>query len=160
MPFLALSIGVDDVYVMLGAWQDTSRLLSPEKRMALALEEAGSAITVTSLTSVLSFLIGTFSSTPAIAIFCKFIALAIAFDWCYQLTFFAGVMVLGARRETAGYHCIFVWKRCSKSEIEKAKQPDAISPMRHFFENVFAPRLCKPHVRILTVSDNRIERQR
>ncbi|KHJ94057.1 hypothetical protein OESDEN_06018 [Oesophagostomum dentatum] len=41
MPFIALAIGVDDVYVMLGAWQDTRRTLSPEKRMALALEEAG-----------------------------------------------------------------------------------------------------------------------
>ncbi|VDN35117.1 unnamed protein product [Cylicostephanus goldi] len=28
-------------------------------------------------------------------------------------------MVLGARREAAGYHCIMVWKRCDKSEIEK-----------------------------------------
>ncbi|ETN85615.1 patched family protein [Necator americanus] len=119
MPFIALAIGVDDVYVMLGAWQDTRRTLSPEKRMALALEEAGSAISVTSITSILSFGIGSFSSTPAISIFCKFIMVAVAFDWFYQLTFFAAVMVLGARREAAGYHCIFVWKRCEKSEIEK-----------------------------------------
>uniref|UniRef100_A0AC34F415 SSD domain-containing protein n=2 Tax=Panagrolaimus sp. ES5 TaxID=591445 RepID=A0AC34F415_9BILA len=80
MPFLAFTIGVDDTYVMLGAWQDTKRNLPPEKRMALALEEAGSAISVTSLTSVISFGIGTFSTTPAISIFCKFIAVAIAFD--------------------------------------------------------------------------------
>jgi len=46
VPFLAFAIGVDDTYVMLGAWQDTKRNLSPEKRMALSLEEAGSAITV------------------------------------------------------------------------------------------------------------------
>ncbi|PIO71861.1 patched family protein [Teladorsagia circumcincta] len=119
MPFIALAIGVDDVYVMLGAWQDTRRTLAPEKRMALALEEAGSAISVTSITSILSFGIGSFSSTPAISIFCKFIMVAVAFDWFYQLTFFAAVMVLGARREAAGYHCIFVWKRCDKAEREK-----------------------------------------
>lgn len=41
MPFLAFAIGVDDTYVMLGAWQDTKRSLSPDKRMAMALEEAG-----------------------------------------------------------------------------------------------------------------------
>ncbi|VDM76278.1 unnamed protein product [Strongylus vulgaris] len=85
MPFIALAIGVDDVYVMLGAWQDTRRTLSPDKRMALALEEAGSAISVTSITSILSFGIGSFSSTPAISIFCKFIMVAVAFDWFYQI---------------------------------------------------------------------------
>ncbi|KJH44363.1 patched family protein [Dictyocaulus viviparus] len=151
MPFIALAIGVDDVYVMLGALQDTSRLLPPEKRMALALEEAGSAISVTSITSILSFGIGSFSSTPAISIFCKFIMVAVAFDWLYQLTFFAAVMVLGVKREAAGYHCIFVWKRCEKAEIEKAKTPDATSPTKNFFCNVYAPFLCLPATRIIIV---------
>ncbi|KAJ1363328.1 hypothetical protein KIN20_023173 [Parelaphostrongylus tenuis] len=151
MPFIALAIGVDDVYVMLGAWQDTNRMLSPEKRMALALEEAGSAISVTSITSILSFGIGSFSSTPAISIFCKFIMVAVAFDWFYQLTFFAAVMVLGARREAAGYHCIFVWRRCEKAEIEKAKTPDALSPTKHFFCDIFASFLCLPATRVVIV---------
>lgn len=55
--------------------------------MAQTLEEAGSAISVTSLTSILSFGIGTFSSTPAISIFCKFITVAIFFDYIYQVCF-------------------------------------------------------------------------
>ncbi|CAD6189578.1 unnamed protein product [Caenorhabditis auriculariae] len=148
MPFIALAIGVDDVYVMLGAWQDTKRSLPPEKRMALALSEAGSAISVTSLTSIFSFGIGTYSSTPAIAIFCRFVCVAVMFDWFYQLTFFTGVMALGARREAAGYHCIFVWKRCDREEIEKAKSPLAISPTRYFFEEIFAPFICNPFTRI------------
>jgi predicted RND superfamily exporter protein len=88
MPFLAFAIGVDDIYVMLGAWQDTKRNLPPEKRMAQTLEEAGSAISVTSLTSMLSFGIGTFSSTPAISIFCKFITVAIFFDYLYHVSFY------------------------------------------------------------------------
>ncbi|CAK5120373.1 unnamed protein product [Meloidogyne enterolobii] len=119
VPFLAFAIGVDDTYVMLGAWQDTKRNLSPEKRMALSLEEAGSAITVTSLTSFLSFGIGTFSATPAISIFCKFIAIAVLFDYIYQITFFAAVMALGGRREDAGHHCVFLWRRMPKEQICK-----------------------------------------
>ncbi|CAB3398663.1 unnamed protein product [Caenorhabditis bovis] len=149
MPFIALIIGVDDVYVMLGAWQDTKRNLPPEKRMALALAEAGSAITVTSITSVLSFGIGTFSTTPAIAIFCRFICVAIMFDWFYQLTFFAAVMAMGAKREAAGYHCVFVWKRCDREEILKGKSEQVVSPTRYFFENIFSPFICHPIVRII-----------
>nr|CAD2161183.1 unnamed protein product [Meloidogyne enterolobii] len=148
VPFLAFAIGVDDTYVMLGAWQDTKRNLSPEKRMALSLEEAGSAITVTSLTSFLSFGIGTFSATPAISIFCKFIAIAVLFDYIYQITFFAAVMALGGRREAAGHHCVFLWRRMPKEQICKAKSTNFISPTHYFFSNILAPFLCHPVTRL------------
>jgi patched domain-containing protein len=132
VPFLAFAIGVDDTYVMLAAWQDTKRNQCPERRMALSLEEAGSAITVTSLTSFLSFGIGTFSATPAISIFCKFIAVAVLFDWLYQITFFAAVMALGGRREAAGHHCIFVWRRMPKEQICKVSSPKMAFLRRKF----------------------------
>uniref|UniRef100_A0A7E4VIC3 SSD domain-containing protein n=1 Tax=Panagrellus redivivus TaxID=6233 RepID=A0A7E4VIC3_PANRE len=148
MPFLAFAIGVDDTYVMLGAWQDTKRTLSPEKRMALALEEAGTAISVTSITSILSFGIGTFSTTPAISIFCKFIALAVVFDWLYQLTFFAAIMAMGGQREAAGYHCIFVWQQQPVSEVAKTKRTDFVSPTHNLFANYLAPFICHPLTRI------------
>lgn len=151
MPFIAFAIGVDDTYVMLGAWQDTKRNMSPEKRMALALEEAGSAISVTSITSILSFGIGTFSTTPAISIFCKFIAIAVAFDWLYQLTLFAGVMALGGKREAAGYHCIFVWRKMPKEQIALSKSTTFISPTRDLFANKISPLLCKPITRIIFI---------
>ncbi|KAL3105599.1 hypothetical protein niasHT_021702 [Heterodera trifolii] len=142
VPFLAFAIGVDDTYVMLGAWHDTKRNQCPERRMALSLEEAGSAITVTSLTSFMSFGIGSFSSTPAISIFCKFIATAILFDYIYQVTFFAAVMALGGRREAAGHHSLFVWRRMSKEDICKAKSTNFVSPTYHIFANILAPFLC------------------
>ncbi|CAD5234266.1 unnamed protein product [Bursaphelenchus xylophilus] len=148
MPFLAFAIGVDDTYVMLGAWQDTKRNLPPEKRMALSLEEAGTAISVTSLTSILSFGIGTFSTTPAISIFCKFIAVAVFFDYLYQITFFAAVMALGGRREAAGYHCVFVWRKMGKDAIARAKATNFTSPTHNLFANYLAPFLCKSYTRL------------
>lgn len=142
VPFLAFAIGVDDTYVMLGAWQDTKRSLEPEKRMALTLEEAGSAITVTSITSFLSFGIGTFSATPAISIFCKYIAFAILFDYIYQITFFAAVMSLGGRREADGRHCVFFWRQMPNDEICRVRSSEFQSPTHNFFANWLAPFLC------------------
>lgn len=42
--------GVDDAFLMLGAWRTTDRHLSVEKRMALTMSDAGLSITVTSVT--------------------------------------------------------------------------------------------------------------
>uniref|UniRef100_A0A0R3RG29 SSD domain-containing protein n=1 Tax=Elaeophora elaphi TaxID=1147741 RepID=A0A0R3RG29_9BILA len=151
MPFLALAIGVDDTYIMLGAWQDTRRTLPPSKRMALSLQEAGSAITVTSITSMLSFGIGSFSTTPAISIFCRFIAMAIIFDWFYQVTFFAGVMALGGKREAVGYHCIFVWKKMSEEIVAESKQNSVLSITHTLFANYIAPFLCHKITRIILI---------
>uniref|UniRef100_A0A8R1XVE9 SSD domain-containing protein n=1 Tax=Onchocerca volvulus TaxID=6282 RepID=A0A8R1XVE9_ONCVO len=151
MPFLALAIGVDDTYVMLGAWQDTRRTLPPSKRMALSLQEAGSAITVTSITSMLSFGIGSFSTTPATSIFCRFIAMAIIFDWFYQVTFFAGVMALGGKREAVGNHCIFVWKKMPKEIVEKSKQTTVSSITHVLFADHIAPFLCHKITRIILI---------
>ncbi|VDN01759.1 unnamed protein product [Thelazia callipaeda] len=148
MPFLALAIGVDDTYVMLGAWQDTKRILPSSKRMALTLQEAGSAITVTSVTSLMSFGIGSFSTTPAISIFCKFIAMAIIFDWFYQVTLFAGIMVLGGKREAAGYHCVFVWKKMPQEVIEQSRQRHSQSTMHKLFSQHIAPFLCHKITRV------------
>ncbi|MFH4978057.1 hypothetical protein AB6A40_004766 [Gnathostoma spinigerum] len=151
MPFLALAIGVDDTYVMLGAWQDTPKTLPSSKRMALSLQEAGSAITVTSVTSMLSFGIGAFSSTPAISIFCAFIAAAIIFDWFFQVTFFAAVMAIGGRREAAGYHCVMVWKKLPDKDIlQLTKRNDNYtSPTHNIFANYIAPFLCAKSTRII-----------
>ncbi|KAI6173560.1 Patched domain-containing protein 3 [Aphelenchoides besseyi] len=110
MPFLAFAIGVDDIYVMLGAWQDTKRTLPPEKRMAQSLEEAGSAITI---------------------------------------TLFAAIMSLGGRREAAGYHCIFVWRKMSKEDACKAKQDNTVSMTHNLFANILAPFLCKKSTRVV-----------
>ncbi|EJW75405.1 hypothetical protein WUBG_13688, partial [Wuchereria bancrofti] len=50
MPFLILAVGVDDAFLMLGAWRTTNRRLLIEERMALTMSDAGLSITVTSVT--------------------------------------------------------------------------------------------------------------
>lgn len=58
-----MGLGVDDTFVMMASWEE---VISHEKnrkrplyeRIALALSHAGAAITVTSLTDVVAFVIG------------------------------------------------------------------------------------------------------
>lgn len=66
LPFLLLGIGVDDMFVIVNSYDNTPAHLPVPERVALALAESGSSVTVTSLTDVLAFFIGSFTSLPAL----------------------------------------------------------------------------------------------
>lgn len=59
--FLVLSVGIDDIFIIMRAWDRTDTRISVQERMALALEDAGPSITISSLTNVMSFAIGAVS---------------------------------------------------------------------------------------------------
>lgn len=52
MPFLALSIGVDDSMLLLSAWRETSPKETVEKRIELTLRHSGVAILITSIVTI------------------------------------------------------------------------------------------------------------
>lgn len=75
LPFLLMGLGVDDTFVMMAAWEEVvshekNRNRPVAERVALALSHAGAAITVTSLTDVVAFIIGasTVSSSQQLCI--------------------------------------------------------------------------------------------
>ena len=59
---------------------------------------AGPSITLTSITSVASLVMGTLSSWPAVSFFCGHAALAIAFTYLLQISFFLSILYLYERR--------------------------------------------------------------
>lgn len=68
VPFLILAIGVDDACIFLHAWQIADSQKSARDKLGYAMAEAGPAMTITSLTNLISFTVGMFSSTPAIRV--------------------------------------------------------------------------------------------
>ncbi|XP_078674233.1 patched domain-containing protein 3-like [Branchiostoma floridae x Branchiostoma belcheri] len=106
IPFLLLGIGVDDMFVMIAAWRKCDVRLPVEERMGRAMSDAGVSITITSLTDCLAFTAGITSVFPSVRTFCTYAAVGVAFDFLYQITFFAAFMSLTGRRERANRHCL------------------------------------------------------
>jgi len=107
LPFVLLGIGVDDVFVIVNAFDRERGATSREfetnadliKRSASALARAGASITVTSMTDLVAFAISASSGLPALASFCGYAAVCITFLWLFASTFFTGCLVLDERRQ-------------------------------------------------------------
>uniref|UniRef100_A0A1I7RI20 SSD domain-containing protein n=2 Tax=Bursaphelenchus xylophilus TaxID=6326 RepID=A0A1I7RI20_BURXY len=113
-PFLVMAIGVDDAYLMIHSWQricskqSKKRSLAPRNvllgdslrdRIAEVMVDVGPAITITSLTNILAFGVGTFAPTPEIRLFCAGNTMAIFFDYIYQLFMYGPVIALVGKFE-------------------------------------------------------------
>uniref|UniRef100_A0A914Q133 SSD domain-containing protein n=1 Tax=Panagrolaimus davidi TaxID=227884 RepID=A0A914Q133_9BILA len=100
LPFLVCGIGVDDAFLMIHSWQRlSSHRYSIQTRLGLVYEEVGPSITITSMTNVISFGIGTFLPTPEIGRFCMTTAMAILMDYIFELTLFGPMLVFATNFE-------------------------------------------------------------
>ncbi|VDM97657.1 unnamed protein product, partial [Onchocerca ochengi] len=98
-PILVLAIGVDDAFLMINHWQQICQdeLMSKEffnsnkmerlsNRICNVLEKIGPSITITTLTNVLAFTVGVFTSVPEIQVFCLGNASAMLVAFIYQVS--------------------------------------------------------------------------
>ncbi|CDW53254.1 patched family protein [Trichuris trichiura] len=99
MPFLIVSVRIDNTFLMIAALAAADRNLSVEDRIVEAISEASVSIFLTVATDALSFGVGCITDFPAVQIFCVYTCSAIIVTFIYQLTFLFGLLVYEARRE-------------------------------------------------------------
>ncbi|XP_078656966.1 patched domain-containing protein 3-like [Branchiostoma floridae x Branchiostoma belcheri] len=144
VPFLLIGVGVDDMFVMIAAWRKCDVRLPVQERMGHAMSDAAASITITSITDCVAFAVGIISVFPSVRIFCIYAAVGVAFDYLYQITFFAAVMSLAGRRERANRHCLTccpvlpksqaqhksaAYRLCCAAGVSKQDNPNSNSPV-------------------------------
>ena len=158
LPFLLLGVGVDDMFVIVNAYDlVTTREghLDLPTRVGKTLSSAGASITVTSMTDIFAFVIGSNTSLPALRNFCYYAALGILFIFFFQVTWFVACLTLDEWRRGANRRdcacCVAVAERracCAAC----APSPDGRTRMGRWFGDALGGALTKKPVKVAVLA--------
>ncbi|XP_059343556.1 patched domain-containing protein 3 [Ammospiza nelsoni] len=169
-PFLILGVGVDDMFIMIASWEQSLRKKEKSNVKSLLAEtysEAALSVTITTLTDVLAFFIGTWTAFPSVRSFCLYTGTAFIFCYVYTLTFFGAVLVLNHKREQGNRH----WLTCMHVDVGKDQaensclynaccigsssrqpsEPEGDHPMNVFFKKYYGPFFTNKWSKVLMV---------
>lgn len=95
VPFLILAIGVDNIFIIANANKRAEAFkLSVSRQLGEALKEVGPSISTAAVCEFLAFIVGFTTNIPALQSFCLVAALAVIFDYIFQMTLFIAVLAM------------------------------------------------------------------
>ncbi|CAM9475163.1 unnamed protein product [Discosporangium mesarthrocarpum] len=128
LPFILVAIGVDDMFIIVSAYDQTPSTIPVEERVGTALARSGLSITYTSLTDFVAFMLGSTASLPAVKYFCLYAAVSILFNYILQVTAFVAILAMDSRRMEAGRWDIFCCFSSSKHSDDSNIEEAVVSP--------------------------------
>uniref|UniRef100_A0AAF5D4J6 SSD domain-containing protein n=1 Tax=Strongyloides stercoralis TaxID=6248 RepID=A0AAF5D4J6_STRER len=104
IPFLMLSIGTDNIFLMLQAWKENIKKENLNNDnvidvLSKAISEVSCSILMTTLTDSISYFIGSFSTFYIVKIFCTYCALSVIVMFFYQSIFLTSIMIITCKME-------------------------------------------------------------
>ncbi|SBS81639.1 patched family protein, putative, partial [Plasmodium malariae] len=99
VPFLVIGVGVDDVFVILNSYSLLFMINDDKKRIQMCLKDSALAITVTTLTNIIAFLISAASPFYSICSFSLFTASSLFFGYLMVITLLLSILCIEAKLE-------------------------------------------------------------
>lgn len=150
LPFVIFGVGLDDTFVIMGAYARTDPKLDPLERIYETMEEVGTSITLTTLTSTLAFGLGCLASVPAVYWLCLYAVPTILFVYLYQITFFVAAIIMDEKRIAENRRDLF--RRCGKrKESESDADTEPTPSIIERFIDWYAEFLLQPAVKVVVL---------
>ncbi|NWR94151.1 NPCL1 protein, partial [Furnarius figulus] len=146
VPFLVLAVGADNIFIFVQEFQQQSQREPGETReqhLGRVLAQVAPSMLLCSLSEAICFLLGALSSMPAVRTFALTAALAIAFDFLFQMSGFVALVAMDARRQEAGRFDLCC---CCGTGKGGPRGPGA-RLLRPLLERYYTPLLLHPFVR-------------
>nr|XP_012232256.1 PREDICTED: Niemann-Pick C1 protein-like isoform X2 [Linepithema humile] len=151
IPFLVLAVGVDNIFILVQNHQRNPRRCgeSIPEHIGRVVAAVGPSILLTSTSECFCFLIGAFSSMPAVNTFAMYASLSILFNFFLQITAFVALLALDSKRTENNRLDVLC---CISVEERSRPHADASRGLVHtIFERAYTPFLMKTPVRIIVL---------
>uniref|UniRef100_A0A8C8RZ40 SSD domain-containing protein n=1 Tax=Pelusios castaneus TaxID=367368 RepID=A0A8C8RZ40_9SAUR len=98
LPFLALGIGVDDMFLLAHAFSESSQHVPFKERTGECLKRTGTSVALTSLSNMIAFFMAALVPIPALRAFSLQAAVVVVFNFTMVLLIFPAILSLDLHR--------------------------------------------------------------
>lgn len=147
IPFLVLAVGVDNIFILVQAWQREPRKEgeSVEDHVGRVVGKVAPSMLLSTSAEALCFFLGGLSDMPAVYAFALYAGLALVIDFFLQMTCFVALLTLDAHRVEANRWDVMCCVKGSKKS--NAKKDSTIC--YDIFDHFWAPFILSDFMRVL-----------
>jgi Niemann-Pick C1 protein len=153
LPFVFFGVGLDDAFIITGAYFRLDRAIDPVDRVRITMDEVGMSIFLTTLTSAVAMASGCSSSVPAVYWLCLYAVPTTILILLCQLTFFIASLILDERRVAAQHRDCFRCLQLTGDDTDwmKSGVDDNVGHVVDRWMGWYAEKLLLPWVKVLVL---------